>query len=351
MRASYWRGRRVFLTGHTGFKGAWLCLLLHRLGAETHGYALETPDAFLFHRARVSDALASDTRGDIRDADFLESCLQRSGADVVLHLAAQTTVRESYASPRETFQVNVDGTVAVLDAARSTSAVQRCVVVTTDKVYRNNEWRWAYREVDALGGDDPYSASKAAAELATHSYAVSFPRENYAIATARAGNVIGGGDATPDALIPELVSAFLAGRPAELRYPTAVRPWQHVLEPLNGYLTLAEQLDPSRNGSAWNFGPAADDALTVGEVADRLGAALGNGNWRKTDQAGPPEAGLLSVDSTNARHDLGWRPALSVDDAIGWVASWELGVQRGETPRASTERQIDDFLTRIGDGS
>src|SRR6478735_503382 len=216
MRQDHWRGRDVFVTGHTGFKGAWLCVLLDRLGARVHGFALDTPDNFLFGRAGIGPRLASHVRGDIRDRAAMTSALADSRADVVLHLAAQSIVRESYRDPVETFSTNVDGTLSVLEVVRAETAVSSCVVVTTDKVYRNNEWYWGYRETEPLGGDDPYSASKAAAELVTHSMAVSFPREGLGIATARAGNVVGGGDATPDALIPELIGAFADGRAAVL---------------------------------------------------------------------------------------------------------------------------------------
>ncbi|WP_028707959.1 CDP-glucose 4,6-dehydratase [Propionicicella superfundia] len=351
MQAEYWRDCPVFITGHTGFKGAWLCLLLERMGARIHGYALETPADFLYHRAGVSGVLASDVRGDIRDTSALTAAIDASGAEVVLHLAAQSVVRESYANPRETFSTNVDGTLSVLQAARAVERVTRCVVVTTDKVYRNNEWFWGYRETDHLGGDDPYSASKAATELVTHSMAVSYPRDGYAVATARAGNVIGGGDATPDALIPELISAFAAGRPAVLRYPQAVRPWQHVLEPLSGYLTLAEKLDPARHDTAWNFGPPAEDALTVGEVADRLGALWGDGRWERAGETGPHEAGLLTLDSAKAHAELGWRPTLAVQEALSFVADWESSVRDGrETPRHATERQVAEYLARAARG-
>ncbi|TQO23469.1 CDP-glucose 4,6-dehydratase [Paramicrobacterium agarici] len=342
---SYFEEASVFVTGHTGFKGAWLCLLLDRLGARVHGYAQQTPDDFLYQRAHVSSALEADECGDIRNVEQLTASMRRSGAETVLHLAAQSVVRESYATPRETFSVNVDGTLAVLEAARSTESVRRVVVVTTDKVYRNNEWHWGYREQDMLGGDDPYSASKAAAELATHSFAVSYPREGLAIATARAGNVVGGGDATPDALIPELIGAFRSGRPASLRRPRATRPWQHVLEPLTGYLGLAEKLDSSRHDSAWNFGPSTDEVLTVGSVADELAHLWGDGaQWSAVDDDGPHEAGLLMVDSARARHDLGWSPTLSVREALAYTIDWEKSVDAGASPRSATERQIDDYL-------
>ena len=350
VRADFWRDCDVFVTGHTGFKGAWLAVLLTRLGARVHGYALETPDHFLFHRADVRALLASDVRGDIRDAAALETALRSSGADVVLHLAAQSIVRASYVDPRETFSSNVDGTVAVLDVARSVEAVTRCVVVTTDKVYRNNEWSWGYREVDRLGGDDPYSARKACTELVAHSMAVSFPRAGYALATARAGNVIGGGDATPDALMPDLITAYAEGRPAVLRYPQAVRPWQLVLEPLNGYLTLAEQLDAARHDTSWNFGPSPDDALTVGEIADRVAARWGDGaSWRTTDDVGSHEAGRLTLDSSRARDELGWSPVLRVDEAVAFTVDWERSVRSGALdPRTAMEQQVDTYLARAG---
>jgi len=350
MREEFWNGRAVFVTGHTGFKGAWLCALLHRMGARIHGYALDTSETFLYHRAGIARLLESDSRGDIRDTGALRRAIENSGADVLLHLAAQSIVRESYATPRDTFSVNVDGTLSVLDAARAVDSVERVVVVTTDKVYRNNEWPWGYRETDHLGGDDPYSASKAAAELATHSFAVSFPRERLTITTARAGNVIGGGDATPDALIPELISGLAQGRPAKLRRPRATRPWQHVLEPLSGYLTLAEHLDSSLHDTAWNFGPAAEDGLTVGEVADHAARFWGGTAtpWIDEDDGGPHEAGLLMVDSAKARTHLGWRPTLRVSDAIRFTVEWEQRVRSGASPLAVTEEQVLSYLERGG---
>jgi CDP-glucose 4,6-dehydratase len=347
MDSAYWGGRTVFITGHTGFKGAWLCVLLHRMGARIHGFAQQTPDDFLYQRAGLADLLERDVRGDIRDRDAVREAAEEAGADVVLHLAAQSLVRESYATPRETFSVNVDGTLAVLEAVRDVSAVHRVVVVTTDKVYRNNEWPWGYREVDHLGGDDPYSASKAAAELATHSFAASFPRDGFAVATARAGNVIGGGDATPDALIPELIGGFADGRPARLRRPRATRPWQHVLEPLSGYLTLAERLDDSRHDTAWNFGPAPQDNLAVGALADDAARLWGDGaSWIDEDDGGPHEAGLLMVDSAKAHAELGWRPALRLAEALQLTIEWEQRVRAGENPASVTAHQVDHYLAR-----
>lgn len=347
MRADQWRDRDVFVTGHTGFKGAWLCELLHQLGARVHGYALETPETFLYHRTALHEVVETDVRGDIRDTARLTEALRASGADVVLHLAAQSIVRESYRDPRETFSTNVDGTLSVLVAAREVPAVTACVVVTTDKVYRNREWSWGYRESEPLGGDDPYSASKACTELVTHSMTTSFPREGLGVATARAGNVVGGGDATPDALVPELIGSFAAGRAALLRNPAAVRPWQHVLEPLSGYLTVAEHLPGPAHDRGWNFGPAAEDALTVGAVADRLAALWGDdASWTTTPERGPHEAGLLMLDSALARVELGWAPTLTALDALTLTVDWERSVRAEETPRDAVARQVADYLAR-----
>lgn len=347
MRAAFWRDRDVFLTGHTGFKGAWLSVLLHCLGARVHGFALETPSDFLFHRAGIGRLAASDVRGDIRDRAALAAALSCSGADVVLHLAAQSIVWESYRNPAETFSTNVDGTLAVLEVVLEAPEVTSCVVVTTDKVYRNNEWYWGYRETEPLGGDDPYSASKACAELVTHSMVSSFPREGLGVATARAGNVVGGGDATPDALVPELIDAFATGRSAMLRNPDAVRPWQHVLEPLSGYLTLAEHLPGAGHDASWNFGPAAEDALTVSEVTDVMAGLWGDGaSWGTTPDRGPHEACLLMLDSARAYADLSWRPALRAREALAYTVDWERAVRSGETAYDATLRQVDAYLAR-----
>jgi len=323
-----------------------LCVLLDALGAQVHGYALDTPEHYLYNRAGLGSLVATDQRADIRDTAVLREAIAASGAQVVLHLAAQTVVRESYDDPHEAFSSNVMGTFSVLQACRDVPGVTRCVVVTTDKVYFNNEWVWGYRETDRLGGDDPYSASKAAAEIVAHSMAVSFPREGYAVATARAGNVVGGGDATPEALMPELVGAYASGRQAVLRRPAAVRPWQHVLEPLSGYLTLAEHLTPDRHATAWNFGPATDDALTVGEVATRLATAWGdNASWCSDEHQGPHEAGLLMLDSARARTDLAWSPAWDVTTALSKVVTWEQSVRSGTTPLDATRTQVAEYLT------
>jgi len=352
MDTEFWNGRRVFVTGHTGFKGAWLCVLLEHMGARVHGFALDTPQDFLYHRIGAGRLLERDVRGDIRDTAEVVEAMRESGADVVLHLAAQSVVRESYTDPRETWSTNVEGTYSVLEAARSVGSVSRSVVVTTDKVYRNVEWEWGYRETDPLGGDDPYSASKACAELVSHAMAVSFPRDGYAVATARAGNVVGGGDATADALVPDLVHALAAGTRARLRYPDAVRPWQHVLEPLNGYLALAEHLGPELHDTAWNFGPRADDQVTVGAFATRLADRWGGGpGWEHDGTPAPHEAGLLALDSSRARSRLGWAPVLTVDEAIDLTVDWELAVRNGsEDALSATRRQVEHFTSRAGSG-
>mgnify|MGYP001352922652 CR=1 FL=1 len=350
MDSTFWRGRSVFVTGHTGFKGAWLCLLLAQLGAKIHGYALETPPTFLYTRAKVAGVLEHDERGDIRELDRLSRSIKASGAEFVLHLAAQSVVRESYRDPRETFSTNVDGTLSVLQAAHAATNVRGVVVVTTDKVYRNNEWHWGYRETDPLGGDDPYSASKAAAELVTHSFAVSYPRDGLAIASARAGNVIGGGDATPDALIPDVIKGLAEGRQPVIRRPAASRPWQHVLEPLTGYLTLASRLGAETHDTAWNFGPAAEDCVTVGTLVDRLSAMWGSNAGYAVPHVteGPHEAGLLVVDSAKARAELGWAPTLRVQQALQLTVDWEQSVAAQGDPRTVTDRQIAYFLAEGG---
>ncbi|MBM7509445.1 CDP-glucose 4,6-dehydratase [Nocardioides salarius] len=347
MDPAHWRDRDVLVTGHTGFKGAWLSRLLHRMGARVHGYALATPEHFLHTRARCADDLVDDRVGDIRDRDRLTAAVEASGADTVLHLAAQSVVRESYRDPRETFSSNVDGTLAVLEAVLAVPRVRSCVVVTTDKVYRNNEWHWGYRESEPLGGDDPYSASKACAELLTHSMVASFPREGLGVATARAGNVVGGGDATPDALLPELVARFAAGEPARLRRPDAVRPWQHVLEPLSGYLTVAEHLPGRAHDRGWNFGPSSADTLSVADVAGLMARQWGEGaRWEATGDPGPHEAGLLALDSTLARTELGWHPVLSAPEAVRITVDWEKSVRAGEPPREAVDRQVECYLER-----
>ena len=342
-----WTDTPVFLTGHTGFKGGWLSLCLRALGAKVHGYALDpntTPS--LFEVAGVASTLASDTRADLADLAALQAALAAAQPTVVFHLAAQPLVRASYADPLGTFATNVMGTAHLLEAVRGVPSVRAVVVVTTDKVYDNREWVYPYRESDALGGHDPYSASKGAAEIVTASYRASFFHAAGAaqIATARAGNVIGGGDWAADRLVPDCVQAFAAQRPVHLRYPGAVRPWQHVLEPLSAYLCLAEALleQPSYAATAWNFGPDARGDATVGDVAQRLAALWGQGAQVEIPEGGvhPHEAGQLRLDISRARAELGWQPRWSLDQALEHTVAWQRAWLAGQDMAALSRAQI-----------
>ncbi len=347
---TFWAGRRVFLTGHTGFKGGWLALWLQRLGAEVHGFSLApltTPS--LFEAAQVEKALASDTQGDIRDYPTFEGALKKANPEIIFHLAAQPLVRASYREPLETLATNVMGTAHLLEAARQVDGLRAIVVITTDKCYENREWVYPYRETDPLGGHDPYSASKACAEIVAASYRASFFGKEgvVAVATARAGNVIGGGDWAEDRLVPDCVRAFSSGQSVELRYPEAVRPWQHVLEPLSGYLMLAEalcgELAPDY-AEAWNFGPDASGDATVGKIAQRVAEFWGNGKVvLPTAHNHPHEAGLLRLDITKARSHLHWSPRWSIDRALEETVAWYKAWHSGKDMYAYTLAQIDTF--------
>jgi len=345
---AFWPGKRVLLTGHTGFKGSWLALWLQQLGAEVTGLALApatTPH--LFGLARVEDALAHRVV-DIRDAAAVRSAVQAARPEIVLHLAAQALVRPGYRLPLDTWATNVMGTAHVLDALRGLDGVRVAVAVTTDKVYRNREWAWPYREDDALGGHDPYSASKAACELAVASYRDAFlAQQGVAVASARAGNVVGGGDWAEDRLLPDAARAFAAGRVLEIRRPQAVRPWQHVLEPLAAYLVLAERLwaQPVL-ADAYNVGPASDEAATVRTVVELARAAYGRGEVAYGDgQDGPHEAGLLVLDASRARHALGIRPRWPLATAVGRSMAWYRAQADGADARALC---LDDIAAYTG---
>jgi CDP-glucose 4,6-dehydratase len=356
-----WRGRKVFLTGHTGFKGGWLALWLAHLGAEVRGYALDpTTDPNLFTAARVG-SVVEDVRGDIRNAAVLERAMQEFAPEVVFHLAAQPLVRYSYQDPIGTFETNVMGTAHVLDCVRRTPSVRAVVSVTTDKCYDNKEWVWPYRETDPLGGYDPYSSSKACAEIVSAAFRQSyFPVAELgqpsghcvAVATARAGNVIGGGDWSTDRLIPDLVRGFLSGEPVLIRRPHAIRPWQHVLEPLHGYLLLAEKLlthDP-RFATAYNFGPVEDDARPVGWIAERMTRFWGDGaSWVQDTADSPHEAGYLKLDASRARADLGWVPRLRLDQALEMLVAWYRAWQAAADMHAFTLAQIERYQALVGD--
>jgi len=346
-----WRGRSVFVTGHTGFKGAWLCALLHRLGAKVSGYALDPPTATSLFDALGQDHLAASTIADIRQGERLAQAMAAAAPDVVFHLAAQAIVGRARAEPVETFDVNVMGTAHLLEAVRRTPSVAAVVVVTSDKVYDNVEWPWAYREPDRLGGKEAYGASKAACEIVVqawrHAY-LSGAERTVPVATARAGNVIGGGDWAVDRLIPDAVRAFSAGAPLVVRNPSAVRPWQHVLEPLAGYCLLAQALldgKPLPPDLAFNFGPAAEDARSVAWIADAMVRLWGEGaSWRQDPGVQPYEARLLEVDSSRARAVLGWTPKWRLDQGLQRSAAWYRAFHAGEDARRTTFAQIEDHL-------
>jgi len=340
----FWVGRRVFLTGHTGFKGGWLGLWLLGMGAQVEGYALPASgDPALWRVAGLQDVLPG-TLADIRDARRLSEAVAAFRPEIVLHLAAQPLVRESYRTPADTYATNVMGTLNLLEAVRRCDAVRSVVVVTSDKCYENREWPWPYREQDALGGGDPYSSSKACVELLCASWRRSYLREaGIALATARAGNVLGGGDCSADRLLPDILRAWQAGESLVLRYPQAVRPWQHVLEPLSGYLCLAQALVEQGDAvaTAWNFGPAADGLVSVGELVERLARLWpGEARWQVEDVAQPHEAGLLALDSSMARARLAWRPRWSLQQALERTLNWHCAWQAGEDMQAFTRAQI-----------
>ncbi len=340
----FWRGKRVFLTGHTGFKGGWLCMLLRSLGATVHGYALTPPTTpSLFVEAGVEAMLASHTLADIRDLAALTDAMASADPDIVLHLAAQPLVRYSYREPVETFAVNVMGTVNLLEAVRQHGGVRAIVNVTTDKCYENREWLWPYRENEAMGGHDPYSASKGCAELVTAAYRSAFLAASGAsVATARAGNVIGGGDWADDRLIPDFLRAIDRGVELVIRSPRATRPWQHVLEPLSGYLMLAERLygNGAEYAEGWNFGPREEDAKPVEWLLGEFAKAFPGMSWR-TEAGTLHEAHYLSLDSSKAHHRLGWRPRWSLQTALVQTAAWHKAWRNGEDMAAFTQAQIE----------
>lgn len=351
VKPAFWTGRRVFLTGHTGFKGGWLALWLKELGAEVQGYALPAnTDPALWHVARLQEKV-SGTLADIRDAQRLIEAVSAFRPEIVLHLAAQPLVRESYRAPADTYAVNVMGTLNLLEAVRRCDSIRAVVVVTTDKCYDNQEWVWPYREQDALGGHDPYSSSKACTELLCASWRDSFLREaGIALATARAGNVLGGGDWSADRLLPDILRTWQAGETLTLRYPQAVRPWQHVLEPLSGYLYLAQALVEQGDtvASAWNFGPDADALVSVGELVERLARRWGDrARWQIEPTAQPHEAGLLALDSTKARTRLGWRPRWTLEQALEHTLDWHGAWCTGADMQTFTRTQIAAYQGEI----
>jgi CDP-glucose 4,6-dehydratase len=353
--ANFWKGKKIFVTGHTGFKGSWLCLWLNRLDARVTGYALNPPTNPSLYELCRTDKLVRTTIADIRDGALLTKVMQAAEPEVVIHMAAQPLVRDSYKIPVDTYSINVMGTVNLFEAVRATKSVKAVINVTTDKCYENKEWVWGYRENEPMGGYDPYSNSKACSELVTMAYRSSYFNEKdyathgVAIASARAGNVIGGGDWALDRLIPDFIRAILKKEKVLIRNPYAVRPWQHVLEPLSGYLLLAQKLvleGPRFNGG-WNFGPDDNDAKPVSWLVERLCAKWGNGaSYSISKAVHPHEAHYLKLDCSKAKTELGWQPQWDLEKAIDSIVEWTQIYIAREDVAAICTRQIDDYIAK-----
>lgn len=360
MNLEFWRNKRVFVTGHTGFKGGWLSLWLQRLEVELTGYALKPPTVpNLFTVAKVSDGMHS-LEGDVRDLEHLTKSMQAAAPEIVIHMAAQVLVRESYRSPVETYATNLMGTVNLLESVRYTPSVRAVVIVTTDKCYENREWVWGYREDESMGGYDPYSSSKACAELAASAYRSSFfnlkdyQKHGVGIATARAGNVIGGGDWSNDRLIPDIIAAFERASAVRIRNPQAIRPWQFVLEPLRGYLMLAERLflEGPLFAEGWNFGPQDEDAKPVGWIADQLaGLWGGSASWDIDPEPQPHEAHYLKLDCSKASSKLGWRQTMKLKDSLESIVAWHRAYVDKCDMRLETLNQIHQYETILFQGT
>jgi CDP-glucose 4,6-dehydratase len=355
---AFWKDKRVFLTGHTGFKGSWLSIWLHAMGAKVTGFALQPQtNPSLFEAARV-DELVDSIIGDIRDAEALGKAMQQSNPEIVIHMAAQPLVRESYRNPVETYSTNVMGTVHLFESVRKCSSVKAVINVTTDKCYENQEWVWGYRENEPMGGYDPYSNSKACSELVTSSYRSSFfnpveyAQHGVAVASARAGNVIGGGDWAKDRLIPDCIQSLVNHEPIIIRNPHAIRPWQHVLEPLSGYLLLAEKLynDGTHYAEAWNFGPNDDDAKPVEWIVKKMIQNWdGQASYQVDGGNHPHEAGYLKLDCSKAKMKLGWQPRWNIGTAIEKIVEWVGSYENGDNVRNVCQKQLQDYLSSTGD--
>lgn len=356
MQAHFWKNKKVFLTGHTGFKGSWLSVWLQFLGAEVTGYALNPPTKLnLFEVANVGNEMTSII-ADIRDLDALQAAMKNANPDIVIHMAAQPLVRYSYANPVETYATNVMGTVHLFEAIRKCQNVRSVVNITTDKCYENQEWDWGYRENEPMGGYDPYSNSKGCAELVTSAYRSSFFNpESYhdhgvALASVRAGNVIGGGDWAQDRLVPDTIGAFSERRPVVIRNPHAIRPWQHVMEPLSGYLLLAERLyeEGPRYGEGWNFGPNDADAKSVNWIVEKLATLWGDGaSWSIDTGQHPHEANYLKLDISKAKNQLGWQSKLNLAEALELIVDWYRMHGAGEEMQKVVLGQIQHY-SKIG---
>lgn len=352
MDSEFWRGKRVLVTGHTGFKGSWLSLWLQKKKANVIGYALSPPShPSLFETAGVAEGMMS-LQGDVRDASSLQNTIAQYKPEIIIHMAAQPLVRYSYQNPVETYTTNVIGTVNVLEAIRQTEGIRVIVNVTSDKCYENREWVWGYRENEAMGGHDPYSSSKGCAELVAAAYRNSyFSPQTYGehgvgLASVRAGNVIGGGDWARDRLIPDIIRAIMAKETVVIRSPDAIRPWQHVLEPLGGYLTLAEQLwsAGATYAEGWNFGPNDEDARPVSWIVEHLTKLWGNGaQWKLDAKINPHEATYLKLDCSKAKNRLQWSPKLDLGTTLDWIVEWYRSYLNGDDMRQLTERQINQY--------
>jgi len=353
MDKHFWKGKKVLVTGHTGFKGGWLSLWLSMVGAEVTGFALPPPtEPNIFNVADVKNEITS-IEGDIRSFNNLESVISQNRPEIIFHLAAQPIVRESYRDPVTTYQTNIFGTVNLFEAIRCTNSVKAVVNVTSDKCYENHEWVWGYRETDPLGGFDPYSSSKACSEIITTAYRNSFFNSERdlihrpAIATARAGNVIGGGDWGKDRLIPDIFNSIFNNNIIVIRNPNAIRPWQHVLDPLNGYLLLAESLykNAAEFGEPWNFGPSVNSARKVSWVVEKILDLYGKDiSWELDERSNPHEATLLSLDCSKAIQRLGWSPKLDIFTSLKWVVEWMKEYRNKSNMKEITENQILDFM-------
>jgi CDP-glucose 4,6-dehydratase len=352
MSREFWNKKKVFVTGHTGFKGSWLILLLKYLGAEVYGYALKPPTDPSFYELAELDEIVNSTIGDIRDYSLLLKALKEAKPDIIIHMAAQALVRESYQNPRETYEINVMGTANLLDAVRQLENVKVILNVTTDKCYENKEWHWGYRENDRMGGYDPYSNSKACSELLTASFRSSFynpkdyPSHGVALATARAGNVIGGGDWAADRLIPDFVRSIIRGEKVIIRSPFAIRSWQHVLEPLTGYLLLSEKLFTSGNSyaEAWNFGAEDRDAKNVEWIIGKICELWGDGASYAIDHSPQPhEATYLKLDCSKARIKLTWQPRWNIETTLRSIVNWTKAYLSHDDMRKFSIQQIENY--------
>jgi len=348
MNPEFWKNKNVLLTGHTGFKGSWLSLWLQRLGANLTGLALAPPTTpSLFETGKVADGMNSCI-GDIRDRAFVEKVFSDSNPEIVIHMAAQPLVLYSYDNPVETYETNVMGTVHVLESCRQGKSVRAAIMVTSDKCYENKEWLWGYRENEAMGGHDPYSNSKGCSELVASAYRQSYfggDKSKVRLATARAGNVIGGGDWAADRLIPDFMKSIMDNKPVVIRSPRSIRPWQHVLEPLCGYLSLAEELYNNKGfDEGWNFGPYESDAKEVEWIVKRIAERWGEGaEWRLDDKQHPHEANYLKLDCTKSRTKLDWQPRLDLSTTLDWIVSWYQHYQNKSDMHEVTVQEIARF--------